>query len=126
MPKTVMIVDKSLYNRMILRDILISHGYSVLEAKSGDEAIEMYEQQRPDVVTVDAAMPGIDGPRAVREIRLLNPQAAVLMCGTRGQRRLVIEGVRLGACGVLLKPFCERQMLRAISQSMGAPPPAEQ
>ena len=125
MARKVLIVDRSLYNRMILRDILISHGYSVLEAASGDEAIDMYGRLRPDLVTVDATMPGLDGARAIREIRLRDPNAAVLMCGTRGQRRFVLEGMALGASGVLMKPFNDRQVLRVIRESMGTAPSSE-
>lgn len=122
MANKVLIVDKSLYNRMILRDILITHGYSVLEATTGDEAISTYERIRPDLVTVDATLPGMDGLRVIREIKYLNPDASLLMCGTRGQRRAVLEGMMLGASGVLMKPFNERQVLRDVRRRTGPPP----
>jgi two-component system, chemotaxis family, chemotaxis protein CheY len=122
MPRKVLIVDKSLYNRMMLRDILIAHGYTVLEASTGHEAVEMYKSLQPDLVTVDAMMPGMDGPYAVREIRFIDPKAAILMCGTRGQQQFMLEGMSLGAEGVLLKPFNERQVLRAIRTAAGNQP----
>ncbi|MDO8681994.1 MAG: response regulator [Armatimonadota bacterium] len=124
MSRKVLIVDKSLYNRMILRDILISHGYSVVEASTGDEAIETYKKTRPDLVTVDIMMPGIDGVKAVREIRMIDPKATVLMCGSRGQQRKAMEGMSLGAEGILLKPFVERHVIRSIKQAMGHAPDA--
>lgn len=122
MSRKVLIVDKSLYTRMILRDMLSAHGYTVLEASSGRDAVEMYKSLQPDLVTVDAMMPGMDGVFAVREIRFFDPKAAIFMCGTRGQRQFVMEGMSLGAEGVLLKPFNERQVLRAINAAGGTSP----
>jgi len=119
----ILVVDHSLYNRMVLRDILISHGFSVLEASTGDEAIELYRQLHPDLVTVEASMPGFDGARTVREVLLIDPDAPVLMCGSHGQRSAVMEGMACGAEGVLLKPFKEKQVVRVVRQSMRQPPP---
>ena len=114
MSRKVLIVDKSLYNRMILKDLLITHGYSVLEASSSDQAVELYKQSRPDLVAVDAALPDTGGAKTVRGIRLEDPTAALLMCGNRGQRQLVMEAMMYGAAGVLVRPFNERQVLRAV------------
>ncbi|MDO8588694.1 MAG: response regulator [Armatimonadota bacterium] len=125
MSKKVLILDGSLYSRMVLRDMLISHGYSVIEATTGEEAVEMYERLHPDLVTVDATTPCIDCARAVRQIMLTDPEASILMCGGRGQRRMVMEGMSYGAAGVLLKPFNERQVLREIRNAAGRPPTSE-
>jgi two-component system, chemotaxis family, chemotaxis protein CheY len=125
MSKRVLVVDNSLYNRMMLRDILISHGYSVAEVSTGEEAVDAYDKLRPDMVTIDASVPGMDGARTVREITMKHPNASVLICGTRGQRRAVMEGMSFGAVGVLLKPFNEKQVLREIRNAVGRPPTAE-
>jgi two-component system, chemotaxis family, chemotaxis protein CheY len=122
MGKKVLVVDSSLYNRMLLKDILIPHGYSVAEVSTGEEAVDAYERLRPDLVTIDANAPGINGVRTVRDITTKDPHASVLMCGTRGQRRAVMEGMSVGAVGVLLKPFTEKQVLREIRQAAGRPP----
>ena len=122
MGKKVLIADKSLYNRMVLRDILITHGFSVVEAATSEAAIELFKQSQPDLVTVDATMHNIDGTSPIRDIMLMDPHARVMLCGTRGQRRLVVEAMAMGAEGVLLKPFNERQVVRAIHEASGAPP----
>jgi DNA-binding NarL/FixJ family response regulator len=70
-------------------------------------------------------MPGMDGVRTVREIAMKDPHASILICGTRGQRRAVMEGMSLGAVGVLLKPFNEKQVLREIRLAAGRPPTGE-
>ena len=125
MGKRVLVVDSSLYNRMMLRDILISHGFSVTEVSSGEEAVEAYDTLRPDLVTIDASAPGIDGARTLRDITMKDPHASVMICGTRGQRRSVMEGMSMGAVGVLLKPFNEKQVLREIRYAVGRPPTSE-
>lgn len=122
MGRKVLVLDNSLYSRMVLRDILISHGFSVIEASTCEDALDKYEELQPDLVTVDVTLFGMDGTQAVRRLLLKDPTASVLMCGGQGQRRAVMEGMSLGATGVLLKPFKERQVLREIRQAAGQPP----
>jgi two-component system, chemotaxis family, chemotaxis protein CheY len=122
MGKRVLIIDNSLYNRMMLRDILVSHGYSVTEVSSGEEALKIYETLRPDLVAIDTNLPGMDGAQTLREITTRDSNASVLICGTRGQRRAVMEGMSMGASGVLLKPFNEKQILHELRYAMGRPP----
>lgn len=122
MGKKVLIVDNSLYSRMMLRDILISHGYSVTEVSSGEEALKIYETLQPDMVTIDTNLPGMDGTQTLRQITMKCSSAAVLICGTRGQRGAVMEGMSMGAAGVLLKPFNEKQILHELRYAMGRPP----
>jgi two-component system chemotaxis response regulator CheY len=109
---------------MTLKDMLIPAGYSVVEASNEEEAVAIYERVRPDIVTVDATTPD-SAARAVRQIMLKDPSASILMCGSRGQRRAVMEGMSVGATGVLLKPFNERQVLREIGAAGGRPPQQE-
>jgi two-component system, chemotaxis family, chemotaxis protein CheY len=125
MGKKVLVIDSSLYSRMLLKDILLSHGYSVAEVANAEDAVETYESLRPDMVTIDASMPGMDGTQILREITMRDPDASVLICGSRGQRRAVMEGMSMGAAGVLLKPFNEKQVLRELRNAIGRPPTNE-
>jgi two-component system, chemotaxis family, chemotaxis protein CheY len=119
MGKKVMVVDNTMYSRIVLRDMLISHGYSVVEAMSEKDALEKYEAIRPDLVTVDVTTPEVDGAAAVAHLRDLDPHARVLMCGTRGQRQRVMDGMTRGAEGIILKPFSERQVIRTVRHAIG-------
>ena len=71
-----MIVDDALIMRMKIKDIACAAGWDVVaEAKNGEEAVELYEQHQPDMVTLDMVMPRLDGLAALRAIRESNPNA---------------------------------------------------
>src|SRR6267143_862330 len=66
---TILIVDDEPQIRRVMRTTLSSNGYAVIEAKSGEEALEMVRKERPELVLLDVNMPGIGGLEACREIR---------------------------------------------------------
>jgi len=116
MGRRVLIVDDSYGDRMILKDLLISFGYHVVgEAKSGKELIEMYDEVKPDLVILDAAMKEMDGPSTVRTLMWDHPEAVVLVAAGHGQRSLAIESLHAGAKDFVTKPFKPRQLMRAIN-----------
>ena len=66
----VLIVDDAAFMRMMLRDILSKNGFEIVgEAENGKIAVQMYEELKPDVVTMDITMPEMDGIAAVKEIK---------------------------------------------------------
>ena len=66
---TVLIVDDIPYVRKTLKQILVSHGYRVVgEAENGDEATRLYQETRPDIVTMDLVMPMKNGVQTTKEI----------------------------------------------------------
>ena len=76
MKATVLIAEDSTHMRMILKDILIRDGYDVVgEAENGEEAVRMYNELHPDVVTLDIAMPEMDGIAALKAIKNEHPHA---------------------------------------------------
>jgi len=113
MGKKVLIVDTALYNRIMLRAILEGHGYSVVEASTGEKALKMYRRARPDLVALEVATAD------ARDFRNLDPSAMILMCGGHGQRRLVTQGLTDGADGVIFKPYSERQVVRVVRRAIG-------
>ena len=63
----VLIVDDAAFMRMMLRDILSKNGFEIVgEAENGKIAVQMYEELKPDVVTMDITMPEMDGIAAVK------------------------------------------------------------
>ena len=113
MGKKVLIVDTAVYNRMMLRGILEMHGYSVLEASTGERALEMYRGSRPDLVAVEVATAD------ARDFKTLDYTATILMCGGHGQRRQVAQGLTDGANGIIVRPYSERQVIRAVRRAIG-------
>jgi two-component system chemotaxis response regulator CheY len=74
MGKTILVVDDAAFMRMMIKDILTKNGYQVVgEADNGLNAIDKYEELKPDLVTMDITMPEMDGITAVKEIRKKNP-----------------------------------------------------
>ena len=69
MDATILVVDDEPQIRRVLRSTLSSHGYIILDAKTGEEAIEIAQKKKPDLVLLDVNMPGIGGIEACRAIR---------------------------------------------------------
>ena len=102
----IMTVDDAAFMRMFIKDALSKLGYSdVIEAVNGQEAIEKYDEENPDLVFMDITMPTMTGIEALRTIKQKHPGAKVVMCSAMGQEALVMEAVRLGAIDFIVKPF---------------------
>jgi len=112
MSLNVMIVDDALFMRNMLKDIGQRPGYAVVaEAVSGEAALELYRQHRPDLVTMDIVMPKRSGIEALQEIMAEDPAARVVMISALGQDALVIEAIEAGARDFIIKPFKEERVL---------------
>jgi CheY-like chemotaxis protein len=70
--RTILVVEDYDDVRQILRVLLESENYRVLEAASGPEALEVLQDERPDLILMDVSLPGFDGMEAIRRIRLLD------------------------------------------------------
>ncbi len=87
---------------------------AVLEAEDGAQALELYAQHRPDVVLMDIRMPGMDGVEATRRLLEMDPQARVLILTTFDDDVYVLEGLRAGARGYLLKDASREDLMTAL------------
>lgn len=115
----VLIVDDAAFMRMMLRDILSKNGFEIVgEAENGKIAVQMYEELKPDVVTMDITMPEMDGIAAVKEIKTTYPDAKVVMVSAIGQQAMVIEAIRSGAADFIVKPFQPDRVLEALGKAL--------
>jgi two-component system chemotaxis response regulator CheY len=113
----VMVVDDSLFMRMVIKRILVEHGHEIVaEATNGKEAVEKYGQYQPEIVTMDITMPEMNGIEAVREIVSRYPDAKVIMCTAMGQQPMLIDAINAGAKGFIIKPFDKRRVLEEITR----------
>jgi DNA-binding NtrC family response regulator len=78
---------------------------NILEAGSGEKAIDIMKTSNVDVVVLDVRMPGIDGIETLREIKKINPLAEVIMLTGHASVEVAIEGMELGAFDYLMKPM---------------------
>lgn len=119
MPK-VLIVDDAAFMRMMLKDILTKNGFEIAgEAPNGLKAIEMYKQEKPDIITMDITMPEMDGIQALKEIRSIDPAAKIVMCSAMGQQAMVMDAIKSGARDFIVKPFQPERVLEAIKKVLG-------
>ena len=116
----VLIVDDAAFMRMMIKDILEKNGYEIAgEAANGAIAVEMYNKEKPDVVTMDITMPDMDGIEAVKNIRAIDPNAMIIMCSAMGQQSMVMDAIKAGAKDFIVKPFQPDRVLEAVKKVVG-------
>lgn len=114
---TVVLVDDSRMSRNMLRTILEEDGYSVVgEATNGEEAVEVYKQYKPDIITLDITMPKMDGIEALKKLLSVDPCAKVIMITAAGQQVKLIEALKCGARRFITKPFEKEEILQNIAE----------
>ena len=119
MAHRILIVDDASFMRMMIKDILVKNGYEVVgEAADGAQAVTMYKELKPDLVTMDITMPEMDGITALKNIKAENPNAVVIMCSAMGQQTMVIDAIQAGAKDFIVKPFQADRVLEAISKNL--------
>lgn len=116
MSKRILIVEDTEDNRQIMRDLLSSAGYTLIEAQTGEEGVAMAKEHRPDLILMDIQLPVIDGYEATRRIKGdpdLNaiPIIAVTSYALSGDE----AKTRAAGCdGYVAKPFSPRELLQKV------------
>jgi CheY-like chemotaxis protein len=100
----VLVVDDEMHIRKFVTQLVLSLGEpTVLEAANGNEAVAIYERERPDLVLLDVNMPRVDGIETLRKLKLLDPDCVVVMLTSLVNRQTVEECLHLGAVAYLRK-----------------------
>lgn len=116
----ILVVDDAAFMRMMVKDTLTKNGYSDLyEAADGVQAVEMYNEVKPDLVIMDITMPNMDGLEALKAIKTQNPQAQVVMCSAMGQEAMVIDAIKSEAKDFIVKPFKPDRIIKTVEQLLG-------
>jgi len=115
----VMVVDDSPFSRMMIGEALVGAGYEVVgEADSLESLIETYNNCKPDVVTMDIAMPGADGFECSRELRLNDPKAKIILVSSMKDEESEAEAKRIGVSGYVQKPVDGETLINVIKNVM--------
>ncbi|MBI5442371.1 MAG: response regulator [Deltaproteobacteria bacterium] len=95
----------------VLADIFLSEGYRVHTARNGREALALYEEVLPDLITLDIVMPQMDGIAVLRALQEVDPAFRAVMVSAVGLEPKVMEAIRLGAKNYVLKPVEKDKVL---------------
>ena len=116
MSKRILIVEDQEDNRVIMRDLLRTAGYELIEAVNGQEGVHLAQSERPDLILMDIQLPVIDGYEATRRIRAIaelasTPIIAVTSYALSGDEA---KARAAGCDGYVAKPFSPRDLLAKV------------
>jgi two-component system, chemotaxis family, chemotaxis protein CheY len=118
---TVLVVDDATFMRAVLKKIILQSGHEVIgEASNGDEAINQFQNTKPDLVLMDIVMPPTprakDGIEALKQIMTADSNAKVVMCSSMGQQSLITEALKSGAKDFVIKPFQPQKVMEVLAK----------
>ncbi|WP_079508623.1 response regulator [Mesobacillus jeotgali] len=113
----ILIVDDAKFMRITLTNILKKANHEIIgEAENGREAVMLYRELKPDLVTMDITMPEMSGLDAVKEIKKDFKDAKIIMCSAMGQQKMVVDAIEAGAKDFIVKPFDDSQVVDSVSR----------
>ena len=117
MPYSVLVVDdEDLTLRTVSRG-LRQEGFEVFTAASGEDALTVFAEEKPDLILLDIVLPGIDGVEVLRRIKQANPAAIILMMSAYHMVDRAVEAMKLGAFDYLIKPFHLADMIATLNRA---------
>jgi two-component system KDP operon response regulator KdpE len=118
---TILVVDDEPQLRRAMRATLTDLGYSVIEAKTGEEALEVLQSDTPDLILLDLNMPGIGGLETCRAIRE-SSDLPVIVLSVRNTERDKVEALDAGADDYVTKPFSIQELLARVRAAIRRAP----
>lgn len=107
----ILIGDDSILARKQLKDIILQHGTPIfLEARNGQEVVDFYKKESPDLVFLDIVMPVKDGNAAIREIISYDNNAEIIIVSSVGTQSQLRSALEAGAKDFIQKPLKEEQI----------------
>jgi two-component system, chemotaxis family, chemotaxis protein CheY len=113
--KLMIVDDSNIMRRRIERSQQFDEIELVGTAGNGLEALELFRQHDPDVVTMDLTMPQMDGIECISKLVELKPAVRILVISALADKATAVEAMEKGANGFLNKPFTDRQLNEAIA-----------
>jgi len=113
----ILIVDDEPQIRRVMRTTLVAQGYEVTDARSGDEALDLFRSTKYDLVILDMNMPGITGVETCRAIRV-GSDAAIIMLTVRNTQKDKVDALDAGADDYVTKPFSMPELLARVRATL--------
>ena len=119
MSRRIMVVDDSRLVRVQMEDVLKGTDYEIAAyCRSGEDAVEQYAAVKPDLVTMDIIMTGMDGLDAAEKILKDHPEARIVMVSSLAYNDTFERAKAIGARGFVDKPFHQEQLLNVFEQAL--------
>jgi CheY-like chemotaxis protein len=116
---SILLVDDEAHIRKFISLLLRHLGVErIFEAPNGQEAIEVYKRENPDLVMLDVNMPIMDGLETLRALKVLNPDCVVVMLTSLANRQTIDEAVALGAANYIRKDAPPEDIGRSLSETI--------
>ncbi len=112
----ILIVDDSPIVREQMKVFLDANGHETVEAESGEQGLQRYQDSKPDIVVCDFSMPGMNGLEMIRNLRSMDRKIPVFMLTTEASPTQMEEGRRVGTTAWMVKPFKPRALLAGIKK----------
>jgi two-component system response regulator AtoC len=117
MAYSILIVDDEALTLRTISRALRDEGFEVLVATSGEEALQIFARERPELAMLDVVLPGIDGIEVLRHVKRNAPQTIVVMMSAYHVVDRAVEAMKLGAHDYLTKPFHIADMVNTIRRA---------
>jgi len=101
-----------------LGELLRLEGFEVVEARDGERALKLWDEERPDLVCLDIMMPGMDGYEVCRKLREKDSRTPILFLSAKSEERDVVAGLELGADDFIRKPFSAGEVMARIRSAL--------
>ncbi len=106
----ILVIDDEYNNTLIIEEDLVEIGYKVCSANNGEQGIEVFKKEEPDLILLDVMMPGIDGIETLKRIRKMNKDIPIIMISAHATINTAVEAMKIGARDFLLKPIVLEQL----------------
>lgn len=106
----ILIIDDEPILRDSLEMALGTSGYEVLTASTGEEGLEKFQKESPDLILLDHWLPGINGDEVLRKIKETSPETPVIIMTAQGSIEMAVNSMKMGAFDFLVKPFDLEQL----------------
>jgi len=113
--RTILVIDDEETITITMRHILNKAGYTVFTASSGEEGVEVFNKEKPQLVITDLMMDGIDGLEVLKQIKETTPETMVVILTGYGELNTAVEALRFGASDYLYKPCKADEILHRVS-----------
>jgi len=111
----ILVIDDEPTLRESLQIALTASGYELKTARTGEEGLELFARESPDLVLLDHWLPGINGDQVLQRIKDANPEIPVIIMTAQGSVDLAVQSMKMGAFDFLVKPF-ELDQIEALVQ----------